>query len=195
MKLILIANKNMDFPCVAEFTDGTRQITNSVFKGTGIKYYHYYLASIGSKKIGDWILNVHSEYEHKELCKIDNEIELARCRHGKARIDYSSDPKLEMSQFENIDSFLKDERSILDKIKQLNEAELVEKWNSTSQYENVNSPTVDEFMTNNKSIKEMMTQMENKPVKPSKKLSKPKRVVIWNKIRKPGIIKRLFKQN
>jgi hypothetical protein len=40
------------------------------------KSYHLYIISDEKPKVGDWSINLNSQYAHKELCSIDNEIEL-----------------------------------------------------------------------------------------------------------------------
>jgi hypothetical protein len=39
---------------------------------------HIYITSNEEIKEGDWVINLNSPYEHKELCRIDNQIELER---------------------------------------------------------------------------------------------------------------------
>lgn len=160
MKLILIKNGNMDFPCVAEFTDGTRQMTNSVFRGIGIEYFHYYLVSIGSKKVGDWILNVHSEYNHKEVCKIDNEIELERYGKNKAKIEYSSDPKLEMRQCDDIDSYLNGDHA---KEMEVADQKFRKQWNDIVNDSEYNAPIIDKNIYIVSSYENYMNKIDYTP--------------------------------
>jgi hypothetical protein len=41
-------------------------------------HQHIYITSDEEIKKGDWCINLNSSYEHKELCRIDNQIELER---------------------------------------------------------------------------------------------------------------------
>jgi hypothetical protein len=43
-----------------------------------LKGFHIYITSDEEIKKGDWCINLNSSYEHKELCRIDNQIELER---------------------------------------------------------------------------------------------------------------------
>jgi hypothetical protein len=43
-----------------------------------LKGFHIYITSDEEIKEGDWCINLNSSYEHKELCRIDNQIELER---------------------------------------------------------------------------------------------------------------------
>ena len=51
-----------------------RGVSNSAH----LKNQHLYLLSDDEIKEGDWCINLNSLYEHKELCRIDSQIELER---------------------------------------------------------------------------------------------------------------------
>jgi hypothetical protein len=42
------------------------------------KYCNIYITSDEEIKVGDWVINLNSPYAHKELCRIDNQLELER---------------------------------------------------------------------------------------------------------------------
>jgi len=52
--------------------------TQEYLKSQDKKSYHLYILSDEKPKVGDWSINLNSRHAHKELCRIDNEIELER---------------------------------------------------------------------------------------------------------------------
>lgn len=145
MKLILIKNNN-EFPCIAKFPNGKLRYATSPFRSIGVTYHHYYLTSFATKKVGNWVLNIDSKYDHKEVCRIDNEIELERYANQSNRIvkiEFTSDPKLGLNQYTEINSFLNENNSILNKLKQLSDEELKDGWAKTEKYDHVKPPYVE----------------------------------------------------
>jgi hypothetical protein len=62
-----------------EFGDGDLCLANGLLPQTKrSNNQHLYITSDEEIKKGDWCINLNSSYEHKELCRIDNQIELER---------------------------------------------------------------------------------------------------------------------
>jgi hypothetical protein len=57
--------------------NGVLKMDNSGFN-LQLSYQNIYITSDEEIKVGDWCINLNSSYEHKELCRIDNQIELER---------------------------------------------------------------------------------------------------------------------
>lgn len=60
--------------------------------------FHIYITSNKEIKIGDWTVNLNSLYAHKELCRIDNQLELERyavkISNDCKKIILTTDPEL-----------------------------------------------------------------------------------------------------
>lgn len=121
MVLILVKNKEMNFPCIAQLTtQGNKlmQVPGRV-KTMGVNYFHYYLVGVGNIKVGDWVLNIHSKYGHKEICQIDNSIELERYGKDKAKIYFSSDFNLGLPLCEDIESYFNLDNELYNQLRNL----------------------------------------------------------------------------
>jgi hypothetical protein len=57
---------------------GELKLTRNFDFYNGAKYQHIYITNDEEIKKEDWCINLNSSYEHKELCRIDNQIELER---------------------------------------------------------------------------------------------------------------------
>jgi hypothetical protein len=65
-------------------------------------YYHLYILSDDKPKVDDWCINLNSPHKHKELCRIDNQIELEqhvnRTGNNCKKIIATTDQTLEMKR-------------------------------------------------------------------------------------------------
>ena len=74
LKLILLSTKNKS--SIIETRHG--RLINTQSFDDDFTYMNLYAIGDEKPKIGDWSINLNSSHSHKELCRMDNEIELER---------------------------------------------------------------------------------------------------------------------
>ena len=82
--IFLLKTKGLDRNRGALFADSlengklVKNFYDSNIEWKDCAYYHIYIISNEEIKIGDWCVNINSVYDHKEICRIDNQAELER---------------------------------------------------------------------------------------------------------------------